>query len=158
MSKVRVLKSRPMPATFPLCQAKPRVAPRDNYWLLSRLNNLWSKYFSNVVRDNPIVIKFGRYSKYRLGSIKLHKHSGFSLITITGMFKDPTIPAEVVDHTIAHELVHYTHGFSSQKQRLHKYPHAGGIVRKEMAQRGMEYLNDAYGEWVKQYRKKLMED
>lgn len=147
-----------MPITVSLHHSTPQVAPRDNYWLLSRLNNLWSRYFSDVERENPIVIKFGRYSKYRLGSIKLHRHSGCSLITITGMFKDKNIPAEVVDHTIAHELVHYTHGFSSKKARLHKYPHAGGIVRKEMADRGMEHLNDAYREWVKKYREQLRDE
>lgn len=153
-----MIESNLMSATVLVHSDTPRKLSRDNYWLLSRLNNLWDKYFSDVVRENPIIIKFGRYSKYRLGSIKLHRHSGFSLITITGMFKDTSIPAEVVDHTIAHELTHYTHGFSSQKARLHKYPHAGGVVRKEMAERGMEHLNDAYREWVKTYRNKLIDE
>lgn len=131
---------------------------RDNIWLLTRLNLLWEKHFSDVTRENPIIIKFGRYSKYRLGSIKLQKHSKFSIITITGMFKDSQIHEEVVDHTIAHELVHYTHGFSSTKQRLHKYPHAGGVVRREMVERGMGYLNDAYNRWVKEYKVQLSEE
>jgi len=71
------------------------------------------------------------------------------------MFKDPKIPPEVVDHTIGHELVHYTHGFSSIHPRLHKYPHAGGVVRKEMTERGMDYLYRAYKDWMKQYRRTL---
>ncbi len=147
-----------MPATLSFNSPKPRITTRDNYWLLSRLNDLWSNYFSDVVRENPIIIKFGRYSKYRLGSIKLHRHSGYSFITITGMFKDLSIPPEVVDHTIAHELTHYAHGFSSQKTRLHKYPHAGGVVRREMSERGMQHLNDAYRQWVKIYREQLLDD
>src|SRR5690242_11590564 len=102
-----------------------KMAARDNYWLLTRLNTIWGSYFNNVVRENPMIIKFGRYSKLRLGSIKLQRHSGVSLITITAMFKDPDIPTEVIDHTIAHELVHYTHGFSSKRKRLYKHPHAG---------------------------------
>src|SRR3989344_9565614 len=100
---------------------------RDNVWLLSRLDHLWTKYFEDVSQDNPVFIKFGRYSKFRLGSIKQLKASKSSVITITSMFRDVLIPVEVVDHTIGHELVHYTHGFSSSKPRLHKYPHAGGV-------------------------------
>lgn len=129
---------------------------RDNIWLLSRLDFVWSKFFADIQQDNPIHIKFGRYSKYRLGSIKLDKKNNRSYITITSMFKDQTIPSEVVDHTLAHELSHYTHGFSSKKVRLHKYPHAGGIVHREMEQRGMGYLVKAYKAWVKDYRKKLL--
>ncbi len=74
------------------------------------------------------------------------------------MFKDQNIPSEVVDHTIGHELVHFTHGFSSTQPRLHRYPHAGGVVKREMVERGMGYLHGAYKTWVKEYRKKLLDD
>jgi|SRR3989344_4761460 len=129
------------------------TAPRDNNWLLSRLDHIWSNHFSDVSQVNPVHIRFGRYSKYRLGSIKLNRTNGRTFITITSMFKNPKVPMEVVDHTLAHELVHYTHGFSSKRIRLHKYPHAGGVVDKEMKERGMEYLIRGYKVWVKQYRK-----
>lgn len=128
---------------------------RDNRWLLYRLDDVWSKYFADLEQTNPLFIRFGRYSKYRLGSIKLNKKTDKSYITITAMFKNPSIPQEVVDHTLAHELIHYAHGFSSKRTRLHKYPHAGGIVNKEMIGRGMEYLVKAYKAWVKQYRQQL---
>lgn len=131
---------------------------RNNVWLLSRLDYLWSNFFSDVEKTNPIFVKFGRSSKYRLGSIKLSKRTDNSYITITGMFKNSSIPVEVVDHTLAHELVHYAHGFSSKRTRLHKYPHAGGIVQKEMKNRGMIYLIRAYREWVKKYRIQLADD
>ncbi len=136
----------------------PVQALRDNVWLLSRLDFLWSKYFADITRVNPVFIRFGRYSKYRLGSIKLSRVSGRSFVTISSMFKDKKIPVEVVDHTIAHELTHYAHGFSSKRVRLHKYPHAGGVVKKEMEQRGMGYLYEAYRLWVKEYKNKLLEE
>lgn len=135
----------------------PKITPlRDNNWLLSRLDFIWSEYFSDVPQNNKVFIKFGRYSKYRLGSIRLDRRTKASLITITSMFKDQKISSEVVDHTIGHELVHYAHGFSSVHPRLHKYPHAGGVVRFEMGKRGMEHLYDAYRKWVKEYREALL--
>lgn len=128
---------------------------RDNNWLLSRLDLLWNNHFADVSQDNPVTIKFGRYSKYRLGSIKLNRVTGFSQITITGMFKNLSIPQEVIEHTIAHEMVHYAHGFSSNKRRMHHYPHEGGIVNIEMEKRGLGYLTKAYKAWVKLYRTQL---
>ena len=129
---------------------------RDNTWLLSRLDLLWTRYFSDVPQKNKVFIKFGRYAKFRLGSIRLNRRTKATFITITSMFKNPKIPLEVVDHTIGHELVHYAHGFSSPAPRLHKYPHAGGVVRLEMKERGMGYLNDAYKKWVKCYRQEIL--
>ena len=131
------------------------AAKRDNIWLLSRLDFIWSKYFADIPQTNKVFIKFGRFAKYRLGSIKLNRTTKSSYVTITSMFKDLNIPAEVVDHTIGHELVHYAHGFSSTQSRLHRYPHAGGVVKREMEERGMGYLHDAYKDWVKEYREKL---
>lgn len=129
---------------------------RDNRWLLSRLGSIWSNHFADIAQVNPVFIKFGRYSKFRLGSIKLDRRTNKTYITITSMFKDQKIPSEVVDHTIAHELTHYTHGFSSKRTRLHKYPHAGGVVNTEMRARGMGYLHEAYRNWVKLYREQLL--
>lgn len=128
---------------------------RENNWLLSRLDFIWSKYFADIPQTNKVFIRFGRFAKYRLGSIKLERKSKNTYITITAMFKNPSVPQQVVDHTIGHELVHYAHGFSSTNHRLHKYPHAGGVVKKEMAERGMGYLYKAYKDWIKNYRQTL---
>ena len=128
---------------------------RDNNWLLSKLDSLWTNYFPEMDQTNPIFIRFGRYSKYRLGSIRLDRKNDKSYITITSMFKNPNIPEQVVEHTIAHELVHYAHGFSSKRVRLHKYPHAGGVVKREMEERGLSDLNKAYRQWVKSYREQF---
>ncbi len=128
---------------------------RNDAWLLSRLDYIWSNFFSNVAQINPVFIRFGRYSKFRLGSIKLDPHKKYSYITVTSMFKNPSVPEAIVDHTIAHELCHYTHGFSSPKIKLHKYPHHGGVIKKELEERGLGSLAKVYSLWVKQYRKQL---
>lgn len=138
-----------------ISHSKNRLERNDN-WLLSRLDFIWTKCFSDVPQTNKVFIRFGRYSKYRLGSILLDKKTKSSQITITSMFKDLKIPSEVVDHTIGHELIHYTHGFSSVQPRLHRYPHAGGVVKREMEARGMGHLHQAYKNWIKEYRKKLL--
>lgn len=126
---------------------------RDNSWLLSRFCLVWSKFFEDVTEENPLFVRFGRYSRYRLGSIKLNRKTLKSYITITAMFKDQKIPVRVIDHTLAHELVHYIHGFSSKRVRLHKYPHAGGVVDKEMKKRGMGYLVESYKKWIRCYKR-----
>src|SRR3990167_7873297 len=140
---------------FKLSSLRSANSKRDDIWLLSRLDFLWSNFFSDVTQDNPIFIKFGRYSKFRLGSIKFDKRNKKSYITITAMFKDMSIPVEVVDHTIAHELCHYTHGFSSPKAQMHKYPHHGGVIQRELAERNLQHLSKAYRMWIKEYREIL---
>ena len=128
---------------------------RDDNWLLSRLDSIWSEYFPDIPQANPVFIKFGRFAKLRFGSIKYDPRIGRTYITITGMFKDLNIPEEIVDHTIAHELCHYTHGFSSPHQRLHRYPHEGGVIKKELEKRGMGFLFQAYRQWIRSYREEL---
>lgn len=128
---------------------------RDDKWLLSRLDTLWGEFFEDVPQINPVFIKFGRFSRLRLGSIKLEPRTNKTYITITGMFKDPIIPQDVVDHTIVHELIHYVHGFSSPHKRLHKFPHEGGVIKREMENRGLSYLYEAYRAWIKTYRVEL---
>ncbi len=135
---------------------KQQINMRNDIWLLSRLDYIWTEYFPDVSQKNKVFIKFGRFSKYRLGSIKLHPRTRDTHITITAMFKDQSIPEAVVDQTIGHELVHYTQGFSSVHPRLHRYPHAGGVVSKEMISRGMGHLYKAYQDWIKSYKKLLL--
>ncbi|MCA9374772.1 hypothetical protein KC622_00410 [Candidatus Dojkabacteria bacterium] len=142
---------------------------RDNNYLLERMYSIWEEYFADIPRKNLVLIKFGKYSKRRLGSIKwadtrtkvktlyinhLDEHAiqddkRISLITITRYFQNDVVPAEVIDATIGHELVHYAHGFHSPLRKLYKHPHRGGIVDKEMAKRGMENLLEFSEEWLK---------
>lgn len=142
---------------------------RDNNWLLSRLDYLWSTYFADISQINPVFIQFGRFARLRFGSIRLESSSlGLrwinplkdpspvkTIITITAMFKDEKIPQVVVDHTIAHELCHYVHGFSSPHKRMHRFPHEGGVIKHELESRGLIHLFDGYKKWMKDYKKEL---
>lgn len=128
---------------------------RDNNWLLARLNHLWETYFNDVPQKNKVFIKFGREAKYRFGSIRLSYLDKSSQIIINGIFKDAKYPTEIIDHTIAHELVHYTHGFSSPNPKMHSYPHRGGVIDKELNDRGLKHLVFIYNVWVVQYKKSL---
>lgn len=130
---------------------------RNDAWLLARLDYIWSAYFDDITQINPVFIKFGRFARLRFGSIRLDRRSRKTYILITGMFKDPNIPEEVVDHTIAHELCHYAHGFSSPHKRLHKFPHEGGIIKRELENRGLIHLFKAYRKWIKDYKEELKE-
>lgn len=138
--------------------AETGIILRDNKWLLSRLDHIWSNYFPVIKQTNRVFIRFGRNSRFRLGSIRLDKRSGNSIITLTGLFKKIDVPIEVIDHTIAHELCHYTHGFSSPRPRLHKYPHHGGVIERELKARGLGYLVKAHKDWIKKYRKQIQHD
>ncbi|MCL4367548.1 hypothetical protein M1563_05280 [Patescibacteria group bacterium] len=128
---------------------------RDGQWLLSRLDFLWSNYFADVEQINPVFIEFGRFARLRFGSIRFDPRSKHTYITISGMFKDEKIPQEIVDHTIAHELCHYVHGFSSPRPRSHHFPHEGGIIKKELSKRGLGGLYQSYQKWIKEYRQEL---
>jgi hypothetical protein len=124
---------------------------RTNLYLSKRLNSIWENHFSDVPRKNEINIRFGREANYRFGSIRYCYVDRSVHITINGRFQDEKYPAEIIDHTISHELCHYTHGFPTPGPRLSRYPHRGGIIDKEMAKRGLGYLITFYKSWVKAY-------
>jgi len=148
---------------------------RDNKWLIEKLYNLWEEYFNDIPRKNLVIIKFGRKSKNQLGSIrwvtertkvkallKNYKNNDYeddgriTLITITSYFKDERIPEVIVDTTIAHEMIHYAHGFFSPLKQIYNHPHKGGIIRKEMIKRGMEEEYKFAKKWLKEeWRKQI---
>ncbi len=140
---------------------------RDNQCLEEQLQFLLKTYFANVAINNPIQIKFGREAKYRFGSIKLLRKKALSvfrkdsapqksIITITSMFAREHVPENVVRYTIAHELCHYAHGFSSMNKQMFRHPHHGGIVNRELTQRGAESLIRDFKAWLKGYRRAIM--
>jgi len=141
---------------------------RNDLWLNNKLYELWDNNFADIPRLNAVLIKFGKKSKRQLGSIKHLKrpttkslqkqYSNYgvsddptiSLITITSHFKDLDIPDMVVISTIAHELCHYTHGFSSPLPRLYNHPHKHGVIRKELAKRNLLEQYRLSQRWLRQ--------
>ncbi len=124
---------------------------RDNKWLRERFKYIWQRYFSDVEILNTIIIKFGRPCRTRLGSIKPGRKykNEHSIITINGYFKDPEIPEFVIDAVIAHEFMHYAHGFASPHQQAFRHPHKGGVVNYDMKERGLGDILKLEKQWIK---------
>lgn len=125
---------------------------RDNIWLVEKLDKIWREHFADVSRSNEIEIKFGAKARRRLGSIRQispkDKHSK-TRILMSGYFRDENVPESIIDVTIAHEVCHYAHGFCSPLAKYSKYPHQGGLVDKELKNRGFgEALKFQKG-WLK---------
>lgn len=120
---------------------------RTNRWLAIHLETVWSTYFADVPRANPVSIIFGKKARARLGSIR-QKH-GITTITITGHFRSPAVPENILTETIAHELVHYTHGFESPLPKLYRYPHEGRVVQQELVNRGLVTVHRTARHWLK---------
>jgi hypothetical protein len=122
---------------------------RDDAWLQQVLDKIWDNYFTDVPQQNDVRITFGRRAKRRLGSIALDPATKVSVITINSVFKLAEIPEYVVEATIVHELTHYAHGFSSPLDQAQAHPHAGGVMRREFAERGLLDLYQQQKTWLK---------
>jgi len=121
---------------------------RNHEYLQSRLDSIITNFFPEI--DNSrITIIFGRRARTRLGSIKQPKSLESSVVTINGIFADESIPTEIIDATIAHELCHYIHGFSSSLPQLLSHPHRGGVVNTEIRNRGLGHILDFQTRWLK---------
>jgi hypothetical protein len=128
------------------------ISLRDNKWLRERFIYIWKRYFSDCPIINKITIKFGRPTRTRLGSIKPGRKLGndHSIITINGYFQDPEIPDFVVDSVIAHEFMHYAHGFASPHEQAFAHPHKGGVVDWDLKERGLEDILKLERRWLKE--------
>ncbi len=122
---------------------------RDNKWLENLFDDLWERHFSDVTRLNEIEVKFSRNAKTRLGSIRMTRDKKKSVILMNGIFKDPLIPAQVVEAVLAHEIVHYIHGFCSPLKQKYRHPPRGGVVKKEMIARGLEHQYRIEKAWTR---------
>ncbi len=142
---------------------------RDNKYLENLLYDLWENNFCDIPRLNLVAIKYGKHSKRQLGSIRLIKdkniferyikrykldknifdNESVSLINITRYFMYDYVPEHVVKATIAHELCHYTHGFSSPLEKKYKYPHQGGVIKKELENRHLYGIYLDSKKWLK---------
>lgn len=123
---------------------------RDQAWLDKQLDYVWQEHFADVPEHNPVRIEFGRRARTRLGSISFDpKQPNVSRIRITGWFRHEEVPEPIVQSVIVHEMCHYAHGFQSAANRERRHPHAGGVIRKEFAGRGLEDLYDYQSQWLK---------
>jgi hypothetical protein len=126
------------------------VMTRDDKWLHQLLDSTWDAHFSDVPQNNIVKIRWGRRAKNRLGSIMLDpKDRDISIITLNSLFKDPEIPEFVIKATLVHELCHYAHGFNSPSDQKYQHPHAGGVIKREYAERGLLELYLEQRRWLK---------
>ncbi len=129
---------------------------RDENWLKTRTDQIWQLLFPDVPKLNHVKTRFKGKWKNKFGHIKRLK-SQDTEIAINGLFKEEIIPEYIIDLTIAHELIHYSHGFSSPLPRKYKHPHAGGVVTRELKARGFEHLlrkekQFVKNDWIKIYK------
>jgi len=123
----------------------PEPGLRDDIWLTERVTLLRQVHFVDVPQGYPITTRFGIRARNRFGSIGAQ--SGQTIILVNRLFADPFVPTFVVDGTLAHELAHYAHGYGSGLPLLHKDPHRGGVVDKELERRGLGEINQKAEQW-----------
>ncbi len=143
---------------------------RNTKFLENTLYDLWENHFCDIPRKNLVLIKYGKYSKRQLGSIKLankrtkikgllqNKEQDYiaqddkriTVITVTRYFQNEIVPEFVVRATIAHELCHYAHGFSSPLQKRFEKPHQGSVIKKELKKRGLLEKQIEADRWFKE--------
>jgi hypothetical protein len=143
---------------------------RNDDYLENLLYELWENHFCDIPRKNLVIIKYGKYSKRQLGSIKLANRStkikgllrrkkedysiqddkSITVITLTRYFEEDIIPEFVVKATIAHELCHYAHGFNSPLEKQFNNPHQGSIIKKELKKRDLLEEQLRADKWLKE--------
>ncbi len=121
---------------------------RDNLWLGRHLAQIWECYFPDTPCVNPVDIAFAKHWKARLGLITLCEETNTSKIRLNSLLRHPDIPECVTTITVAHEMVHYSHGFGSRLPRLFAHPHRGDIVEKELLARGLAAQYEEYLDWL----------
>ena len=99
-------------------------------------------------KKNNVIVRFKGKWKNKFGHIKLLKDKS-SEIVINSLFQDERIPEFIIDLTLAHELVHYSHGFNSPLERKFTHPHKGNVVNKELSKRGLRDLVKKEKDFVK---------
>ena len=112
------------------------------------LETIWQRYFADVPCENEVQIAYCMPWKTRLGMIRMTLDETLSFIGVNALLQHPGVPEYVLVTTIAHELVHYAHGFGSPLPRLYEHPHANNVVNKELAQRGLQEYVELSNEWI----------
>lgn len=125
---------------------------RNNKWLCEKLIKVWRQYFPDLSPRNKIFVRFGQPARRQLGKIKYGRkdqENPNTYIVINGLFRQLIIPDFVIDAVLAHELVHYLHGFRSPYQQQFSHPHRGGVVDRELTQRGLSDIIKMQKQWLK---------
>jgi hypothetical protein len=120
----------------------------DRHHLTQTLENIWRACFPDVIRANLVEIAYGHPWKRRLGLIRLSLDTTRTFIGVNALLQQPEAPDYVLLTTIAHELVHYAHGFGSPLPRLFAHPHANSVVERELEQRGLGEIAQKCDEWI----------
>ena len=120
---------------------------RSQLWLNQRLEQIWELLFPEVPKLNTVKIKFKGKFKNKFGHIESERKN--TLIIINELFRHDLVPEFIIDLTIAHELIHYMHGFNSPLPKQFKYPHKGNIVERELLKRGFGHLIRKEKDFVK---------
>jgi hypothetical protein len=105
-------------------------------------------HFADCLRMNEVVIDYCYPWKSRLGLIRLSLDTTLSYIGINSLLQVVEVPEEVLVITIAHEMVHYLHGFGSPLPRRYKHPHANRVVERELEQRKLGSTLHICNEWI----------
>ena len=115
------------------------------------LSSIWQHYFFDVPHANEVHIAYCRPWKTRLGLIRMSLDSTRSFIGINSLLQNTDVPDCVLVTTIAHELVHYTHGFGSPLPQLFEHPHAHNIVDRELQRRGLSGMLADCNTWIDEH-------
>ena len=134
-------------------RALPSVQPfhRDDHWLRGEVDQIWGRYFHDTPRVNQIDVGWRKAWKRRLGVISLSHDEQTTHIGVNSLLARPEAPYCLTLITVAHELVHYAHGFGSPLPRKYTHPHRGGIVLRELRDRGLDAELDEYHGWIDQH-------
>jgi hypothetical protein len=112
------------------------------------MDDIWRRYFADVSRVNAVEIAYGGPWKRRLGVICLAEDQQTTRIGINSLLAHPDAPYCLTLITVAHELVHYCHGFGSPLPRRYHHPHRGGVVTRELRARGLTDELAEYSDWI----------
>ena len=116
--------------------------------LTSYLHFIWRTYFSDTPRVNEVQIAYAYPWKSRLGLIRLALDNTVTFIGINTLLQHPQVPEYVLLTTIAHELVHYKHGFGSPLPRRYKHPHANKVVDRELEAHNLGEPLSLCNKWI----------
>jgi hypothetical protein len=127
---------------------RPDTSRKD---LTGYLSHIWHTYFFDTPCVNQIDIAYTYPWKSRLGLIRLSLDNLITFIGINTLLQHPQVPEYVLLITVAHELVHYKHGFGSPLPRRYKHPHANKVVDRELEAHQLGEPLRSCNAWINQH-------